>query len=914
MLRAAEAGRGGVLLVEGRSGIGKTRLLSEASEAAASRGFMLARGGVEEPGGLVPLEPLMAAFGESAQTMLTSLGAEHAGAVDLRLWLVRELQARLEERAARGPQLVALDDLQWAEPTTLLALRTLIPELASYPLVWILSRTTGSGDAEVGRLYEVLERGGAVRMTLEALGDRSVAEIVTDVLGATPEPALLEFAAGAGGNPFILVELLGGLRDEGAVELSDGHARLISPRLPRRLQELARRRLGRLSPHSRHVLQVAAVLGRTFSADDLTDMLGEPPSRLLPAVEEAEAAGVVVAAGDLLAFRHDLLWRAVTETVPVSVRQALHGEAASMLLNRGGSAIRAAAHLLESRRVGDVAGLAGLDRAVHEVLPTSPQTAADLATRALELTAPSGADRFERTVTAIYALTNAGRLAEAAELAGTALGRATLPGEAAQLRYELANTLLLAGRAADAVVEAGKALEQECLPAELRGLAELVFFRGMFTNQDDRARRRAESVVAGEEGHGPAALVGAHMLLTTVEWAEGRGAEAIEHIREATRIAAGGPIQAQHAHPRLHLVSLLTDVRRLDEAETTLQLADEEVTALGHTTYAGGPAIFRARLRLAQGRFDDAIAEAQAGLSAGEETGLHAFDLLGCAVLAIVAVRRGDLDDAARYAKRCEAVHGRGRGATYGMRWADWAVILVTGALAGPEQAIETFHARFDLALGLRRLLMTEPDAAAWLSRTALAAAERPTAEAVDAAAGLVAEGNPGFPVYAAAAAHVRGLVRDDPAALVQASAAYSESWSRASAAEDLGVLHARGHGDGGRDAAIHALDQALEGYQHPCAARDAARVRARLRALGVRRRHWNQAERPASGWASLTDTERDVATLVAQGLTNPQVAARMFISPHTVKFHLGQVFRKLDIGSRVELARLAADDDAGRV
>jgi DNA-binding CsgD family transcriptional regulator len=81
-----------------------------------------------------------------------------------------------------------------------------------------------------------------------------------------------------------------------------------------------------------------------------------------------------------------------------------------------------------------------------------------------------------------------------------------------------------------------------------------------------------------------------------------------------------------------------------------------------------------------------------------------------------------------------------------------------------------------------------------------------------------------------------------------------------------------------------------------------------------VRRRHWNQAERPASGWASLTDTERDVATLVAQGLTNPQVAGRMFISPHTVKFHLAQVFRKLDIGSRVELARLAADDDAGRV
>src|SRR3954471_15920397 len=100
---------------------------------------------------------------------LTSRKGERPGATDQRLRLVGELHSRVEERAARGPQLVALDDLQWAEPTTLLALRTLIPELASYPLVWILSRTTGSGDAEVGRLYEVLERGGAVRMTLEAL-------------------------------------------------------------------------------------------------------------------------------------------------------------------------------------------------------------------------------------------------------------------------------------------------------------------------------------------------------------------------------------------------------------------------------------------------------------------------------------------------------------------------------------------------------------------------------------------------------------------------------------------------------------------------------------------------------------------------------------------------------------------------
>jgi DNA-binding CsgD family transcriptional regulator len=58
-------------------------------------------------------------------------------------------------------------------------------------------------------------------------------------------------------------------------------------------------------------------------------------------------------------------------------------------------------------------------------------------------------------------------------------------------------------------------------------------------------------------------------------------------------------------------------------------------------------------------------------------------------------------------------------------------------------------------------------------------------------------------------------------------------------------------------------------------------------------------------GWASLTEAERRVADLVAEGLTNRQVAARVFVSPHTVDFHLRQIFRKLGIGSRVDLTRL---------
>jgi DNA-binding CsgD family transcriptional regulator len=102
-----------------------------------------------------------------------------------------------------------------------------------------------------------------------------------------------------------------------------------------------------------------------------------------------------------------------------------------------------------------------------------------------------------------------------------------------------------------------------------------------------------------------------------------------------------------------------------------------------------------------------------------------------------------------------------------------------------------------------------------------------------------------------------------------------------------------------------------MAAYQEAGAAGDAGRVRSRLRSLGVRRRHWRQAVRPVCGWESLTDTEHSVAGLVAEGLTNRQVAGRMFLSPHTIDFHLRQIFRKLDIGSRVELTRQVVERDS---
>ena len=898
-----------MLLVEGESGIGKTRLLEEAVKTAAAMGFMIARGAAEELGRVMPLAPLMSAFGETTQTLLGSRGP--ADGADVRLRLVEGLQARLEERAARGPLLVTLDDLHWADPMTLLALRSLIPELASYPLVWVLSRTTGRGDAGVERLYEVLEPDGATRIVLGALEERAVAEIITDVLGAVPSPELLRLAAGAGGNPFLLVELLWGLRDEHAVQTVEGQARTASSQLPRRIQEIAHGRLRRLSPRTRYLLQVAAILGRSFDADDVAEMLGEPPTRLLPALEEAEAAGVLMAGPDLLSFRHDLVWLAVTETMAPSVRRALHRQAGRMLLERGESVV-AAAHLMDSARPGDAAASEGLDRAAREVLPASPETAADLAVRALDLTAPGDTQRSDRALTAVRALTAAGSLNEAIKLAQVTLSTAMPLGHTAQLRYELAYALLQAGRMAEAVAEAEKTLSHGDVPDELHGLIDQVLFLGpLGSRAHQRAQTRAAGVLAAPQRHSKPSVIAAHMMLTDIAWGEGRAADGLEHSREAARIVSGDPIRL--THPHLQHACTLMEMRRLAEATTALEIATEQITVLGTTAYAAVPTLLRARLRLIEGRLEDAATEARAGLATAEELGAHLYDPLGVTVLAIVAVRRGDLRAAAEYADHCRSHDVPSLDVMSAWWWVNWCPALVAEVQGGPERAIDLLHAPYTDPAERCRLLMVEADAAAWLTRIALAVGDRIGAQAATGTAERLARDNPDFATLAASAAHAHGLLHHDAAALAHAAVTHVGPLSRASAAEDLGVLHVRAPGDADRESAIHHLDQALETYQQAGALRDAARIRARLRRLGVRRRHWIPTERPASGWASLTGTERNIAALAGEGLTNPQIAAHMFISRDTVKFHLSQVFRKLSIASRVELARLITQHDPQR-
>jgi DNA-binding CsgD family transcriptional regulator len=152
-----------------------------------------------------------------------------------------------------------------------------------------------------------------------------------------------------------------------------------------------------------------------------------------------------------------------------------------------------------------------------------------------------------------------------------------------------------------------------------------------------------------------------------------------------------------------------------------------------------------------------------------------------------------------------------------------------------------------------------------------------------------------------------RGLLDDDPDKLVAAVEEYRKSprvVERAGACEDAAGSLAR---KGSSSAARALFEEALGLYDTLDASRDSSRVLSAMRAFGIRRGSRAPRRRPATGWDALTPTEVQVARLTVEGLTNPKIAERLFISRNTVQTHLSHIFIKLGIGSRVELAALAA-------
>ncbi|WP_219905351.1 helix-turn-helix transcriptional regulator [Actinopolyspora mortivallis] len=893
-----------VVLLEGARGAGKSHVLTRGRELATEKGYQVAHHACE---GIEYPPALFSALGHT--TLPSTPGFAGTDAAHTRMLLVERAGSVAEHLSTQKPLLVSLDDVQFADQISMLALRTLPRQLRGKSVVWMLTRCTDREERSTRRLYELLERSvDTVRLTIEPLSPSEVADLARALCQARPERDLLSHLEALDGNPRNITELVNGYLDEGKIRTENGLAHLtesgeqdrtsalamrlhglpVRPALPRRFLNLVEEQLGTLSRRTRLVLQVAAVLGPTFRPDDITGVLGEPSAGIITEVQEALDSGLLVTTAQALAFRSDLLWQSVLESLPTPLRTALHRQVADAHLAHGGPVTEAAIHLLQgTSRDGTATTRGVLVRAAREALSSSPAVAAELAQCGLELTQSGDPEHTELTTVAVDALTRAGPLAEAVSTARAALTRSLPPSAEAEVRYCLSVAETLGGHATEAQEEPDERTAGEHLEKFRVSALQREFFRDR-----DAATKRADELLNSPSDTEPTVRVTAMQVRAQAHWEAGELHAGLHLAREAAELARHTPDLLWHTCPRLPLVLMLVHLGDPAEAEELVTAQHHDIDRRGTRTLAGVPHLLKARTALVTDRLGQALVEAETGLAKTAQVGLSVHDALAWDTLTTIALRRGELARANETLTRLETSTPADTVVRARHRWLRAELAL---AHDDTEAANTAVHALLDHPAHCRALLSTEPVAGARLARLG----DERARTAVATACRRLAEDNPGFPVLATAAAHVRAVLDHEPETLERAEP-YPDSWSRGVRAEDLAALWE------GTDEtrAVEYLDQALADYDSHGAERDAARVRRRLRQLGVRRRHWRCTKRPANGWDSLTETESSVATLVAQGLTNRQVAKQMFLSPHTIGFHLRQIFRKLGVRSRIELAR----------
>jgi DNA-binding CsgD family transcriptional regulator len=473
-------------------------------------------------------------------------------------------------------------------------------------------------------------------------------------------------------------------------------------------------------------------------------------------------------------------------------------------------------------------------------------------------------------------------------------------GNLLRLRAWLATALLLRGDTGSALRSLQGIPAHRCDAQCGDPCLEVLWLNALSHTDEIAAATVADRVLAAKEAHNNQVRAAALAIRAKAQWREGRLDEAFGWLDQA--VALRGPLTSIWQHDPLWTRAwMLTKVRRLDEAMSTVDSMRRAIDLERIGVLAAVPLALRAWVHLAQGELAKAEADAAAGITASVDAQMPLCQPQLRAVRVVIALRRGDLATAAeRLVLLEDVIPGQATHPWWAMRCLVTA--QVTAARRGPRAALEVLREIYRDPGKRRQLVLEDPSATAWCVRTALAAGNREIAELIAATTEEISTTSLSQPAVTAAATHGRALLTRHTKALADRAEDYGDPWATISANEDLGVLLY----ETDRERAIAVLNTAMAAYDQLGAVWDSARVRKRLRQLGVRRRHWDHVARPQTGWGSLTKAEDKVARLVARGLTNQQVANELFLSPHTVDFHLRQIYRKLAIQSRVDLARIA--------
>jgi DNA-binding NarL/FixJ family response regulator len=919
MIDLAGQGRGRVSFVEGEAGIGKTRLVTEALAAAERQGFQVFCGRCEQLERLRPFAALVEAFGctrgsperrSAAIARLVAPEPEEAGdatlAGTLQYRAVESFLELIEHLAVAGPVALTLEDLHWADHSTLLTTRALARRVPALPVVVLTTLRTVPATLELTALVESCVEDGALHLRLAALATEPVHDLAAEVLGAPPGSRLRRQLAGAAGNPLFVIELARALAQEHLVNVADGCAEVGEVQAPPTLRLTILRRLKALSEPTLELLRLGAVLGRTFSLADLATVLARPAAELLRGLDEARRAGVLTEAGARLAFRHDLVHEALYNELALGVRAGLHRDVARALAAAGASALQVAQHLLLGASPGDAQAVDWLRRAAKQAAPRAPALAGELLARAAELSDPSAVGHDLLVAERVTALLWSGRVVEAEALAAEVLGRAHDPAVEGLLRLARARALFIVGRIQEGlqVLEAGEASHALASSERAQFQADRSYGKVMLGQLDEAERLAQSARETAEASDDDLAWCVATSASSLAAFFRGDLGPAIDLARAAVGRAETSPSPLAHRYPvHYFLAVFLLEADRFGEADEVVVSGRRMNEEWGSAWVLPMLEWVAAARRLLTGHWEEAMTFAEAGLTmAGEKgsrQGLASAQGLVNLITAYASADAGSDNAVPATGRRPEAPPS---GVLLGL--AGVVHGLLAEAQGCPRQALAALEecwarATHTGAVVDYRLLGPE------LVRLALATGAVERAEAVTIAVEEVAgvmctSGAQG------AALRCRGLADADADVLLASVAAYARAGrpvERAFALEEAGAALAA---SGRRAEAAAALKDALGVYEGLGATLAVARLAARLRAVGVRRGRRGPRQRPQEGWEALTASEQRVVALVAEGLTNAQIAKALFVSRHTVESHVSHVFTKLGVASRTELAARA--------
>ncbi|MDN3027013.1 LuxR family transcriptional regulator [Streptomyces sp. S.PB5] len=891
---------GGALWIEGPADIGKSRMLACAADEAALAGAQILAGVGSAGSEMAPLAPLLDALTHDVAGFAHGL-RHRSSAQNDSYWLVQEIKNRLRVLTRERPVALFLDGLQDCDELTLVTVRTLTVQLADLPILWVLAARAHSERPAVEALRRHLLTGRAAHLELRPLPEEAVRSMTQDLLGARAAEAApclpyLDGLPGAVHHVCAQIASEPPATVPRALDAPGYEQTVVAPSVLRRLEQL--------SDEARQLVQIAAVLGERLSARHLFRVLNRSESALLRPLREVLDARLLSTDQDRLSFRHALVRRTVSATLPRPVRQSVRRRSIDLQLRAGVPAASVAAELVDVAEPGDTRAIEILRAAARELAALSPCAAADYLHCAMGLV--QGAPQTRQQV--------------AAEL----LPLLWQVGEVGQAR-ELAQEILQAPP--DPVVHAEACLHLVRMGSQFRLPRPATHLR--------HVHRRRDVPVALKDQLLSATLLN-DLLTGGVEEPGGgmsdtlmraRGVHAVSELTLRTLQSMNACHRQNWGDALKHSETAVTGIAHLDLAHATalpevalatswhasvLSLAGHDRAALElvddglRTAEARGRRVFlplwrtaRARLLLDAGRLTDAASELTSAQALVATTGLP-FTGEAATLCTRVQVVRHLGDEAALDQCAAKADAWLTGGDPYQRRVGAWLTVVIAAHRSQRPAPQLLTHAAACLRRGFVHAVAVDPGDVVMLARAALHSDRRDIAGAAVEFAENRARRNPGFPLFQAAAAHARGLFDGDRDRLRTATELYGDARPllRAEALKDTGELETT---------AVEAqacFEQALELYdacgEHP----ESGRLRNRLRRLGIRS---TGAVSPAAeaGWRGLTPAELGVVRLIAHGATNREAAQRLFLSPHTVNTHLRHAFTKLEVRSRVQLARL---------